>query len=368
MKKYLLLILLIPSVLSAFDASGDYAFDYFYFYKMNYFSAHTLTGVISNESGFVKFYGQFYGRFYNGDSRYIINYPDIDLTSIGFVPPAYIQLKNEVEVSQLYLSFFLNSFSIKVGKIPLKWGISEIYSPADIFSREIPFNVYSIKTGVNGLNASYSSNNLTLSFIFQDGTEYEETKQGLAAEFMSGYVTAKIYGAHFFKEQVNLLARDTVENLMTGVSFISDYLGPGVWLEGDLFSDERNKRLYITAGFDYTLFDRVYVLAEGFVNLSGADAPYSDLAHINRLLNGDFLMGKYYLFSNVILNRGEKIEFDFVSALNMDDLSSIGGLLLRFIPKTYVDFSIGAVGTTGESREEFFKVPFISYFEIKYSF
>ncbi|MGE3062660.1 MAG: hypothetical protein AB7T10_03405 [bacterium] len=368
MKKTFLLILFLPLLAFGFDASGEYSFNYFYFYKMNYFSAHTLTGTLSNESDFVKFYCRFYGRFYNGDSRYIITYPDIDLSLIGFVPPAYIQLKNDYDITQVYLSFYMNSFNLKVGRIPLKWGISEIYSPADIFTREIPFNIYSVATGVEAASASYSYDNLTLSAVYQDGDVYENTKQGLYAEYMFLYGAAKVSVAHLFREQVNLLAADTLENFMGSFSFISDYFGPGLWCETVVFRDERNKRLYLTAGADYTFFDRVYILGEVFANFAGNSAPYSDLSHINRLLNGDFLMGKYYLFSSLILNRGEKFEASIVSASNLDDFSSIAGVILSFIPKSYLKISLGGVGTTGALRDEFFKVPFITYLDIKYQF
>ncbi|PIP14404.1 MAG: hypothetical protein COX48_01050 [bacterium (Candidatus Stahlbacteria) CG23_combo_of_CG06-09_8_20_14_all_34_7] len=368
MKKLLFFAFLIPLVSLAFDASGEYSFDYFYFFKINYFSAHTIIGTISNESDFVKFYCRFHGRFYNGDSKYVITYPGIDFSLLDFVPPAYIQMKNDVDISQIYLSFYIASFNIKIGRTPLKWGISEIYSPSDIFTREIPFNVYSINTGIEAVIASYSMDNLTFSAVYQDESEYENTKQGVSAEYIFPCGVAKVSVAHLFIEQVNLLAADTIENFMGSISFISDYLKPGLWFETVLFSDEKNKRLYITAGGDYTFFNRIYMLTEGFVNFSGTDAPYSDLSHINRLLNGNFIIGKYYLFSNILLNRGEKIEVSIISATNLDDLSSIAGFILNFVPKSYIDISLGAVGTTGDLRDEFFKMPFISYFEIKYIF
>ncbi|MDD3803953.1 MAG: hypothetical protein PHW02_06200, partial [bacterium] len=351
-----------------FDAGGDYRFDYFYFDRTNYFSAHTLTGRITNESSFVKFHTEFYGRFYNGDSRYVITYPDIDFSILGFVPPAYIQLFNETEISQLYLSFYFNSVNIKAGRMPVKWGISEIYSPADIFTRELPFSVYSIASGVEAASASYSAGDFTFTAVYSDGEEYEKTKQGISVEHLSGIGSAKLSVGHFFREQVFLLSADTVENLMGSLSFMGDFLGPGTWAEATLFKDERNKRLYLTAGVDYTLFERFYLMAEGFVNFSGLDAPYNDLAHINRLLNGDFVMGKYYLFSNIIINRGEKLEGGIVSASNLDDFSSIAGVMLKCSPRTNISFSLSGVGTTGGKRDEFFRVPFVTYFEIYYSF
>jgi hypothetical protein len=366
--KKILFILLVPAIAFAFDMAVEYNFDYFYFYKVNYFSAHTLTGSISNENQYVKFYSQFYGRFYKGDAKYVITYPGIDLSNIGFVPPSYIQLKDDIDVSQLYISFFYNSFNVKIGKMPLKWGISEIYSPADIFSFNVPFNVYAIKTGVDAMSASYSLDNLTVSAIYQDGDSYEKTKQALSVEYLSPYMTGKLYSAHLFKEKVTLFDSDSIENVLIGLSLISDYTGPGIWAEGDLFIDERNKRLYLTLGADYTFFEKIYALSEGFVNFSGIDAPYPDNAHINKLLNSEFLMGKYYIFSNIILNRGEKFEAGVLSVFNLDDFSSIEGIALKYSPKSYFNFNLGLVGTTGTSREEFFRVPFISYFEISYSF
>jgi len=368
MKRLLLLLLLLPIAALCFDTGGDYRFDYFYFDRTNYFSAHTLTGRITNESDFVKFYAEFYGRFYNGDSRYVITYPDIDFSLLGFVPPATIQLNDETGISQLYLSFYFNSVSIKAGRMPVKWGISEIYSPSDIFTRELPFNVYSIASGIEAASATYSSGDFTFTAVYSDGEEYEKTKQGISVEHLSGIGSAKLSVGHFFKEQAFLASADTVENLMGSLSFMGDFLGPGTWAEAALFKDERNKRLYLTAGADYTFFERIYLMVEGFVNFAGIDAPYNDLAHINRLLNGEFLMGKYYIFSNVILNRGEKFEAGVLSVFNLDDFSSIEGVALKYAPKSYFNFNFGLVGTTGTSKEEFFRVPFISYFEISYSF
>ncbi|GEM_PF-2089345 len=369
MKKYLLLSFLLFKTLTLFSyiLNVKYNFNYFYFYNSNYFSAHDLILDLENSNNYLKFFAQFDARIYEGDARYEIPYPDVDFSSIGLMPE-YFYLSNRFKFTQLYLSFFKDNFNFKVGKFPLKWSFSEIYSPVDIFYFHSPFEMVSLIDYPSNMLLSFSKNNLTTSFVYQDNKDLFSSKEGLYLEYLNNFFNSRFFLSRYSQVRKNLTVLDSVENILLGISFLSEYTGPAIYNEMVMIKTDDKYRYHLKLGYDYTFFEKLYLNQEIYINFSGYDEPYDNIKIINKYLNGDFLIGKYYLFTILLFNLDENLKLSFNSILNLDDISSIWIFNLSFTPLKNILTSFSIVGTYGQNRDEFFKIPYVFLFQIGTSF
>ncbi|MEJ5307403.1 MAG: hypothetical protein WHT27_03800 [candidate division WOR-3 bacterium] len=364
MKKFLFLLFFLSFLfLSSFNLSFNYNYSYFYFYKVNYFSSHDLVLDLENSNEVLKFFAQFDARIYQGDAKYEIPYPDIDFSIIGIMPK-YLYLSNQYRFTQLYLSLYKNGFNLKIGKFPVKWSFSEVYSPVDIFYFSSPFDIISLKEFPSNILFSYSRNNFTSSLIYQDNNDFFSSKEGLFFEFLNEYYNSRIFLSRYSQIRKNLLSIDSIENYLFGISFLSEYFGPALYDELTILKSNDDFGLQMLLGWDYTFFEKLYLCHEFYMNFKAPNAPYSDINIINKYLNGDFLLGRYYMFLTSLLNLNDRLNFSLNSILNLDDLSLIAIFNISYIPINNLISSFSTVWTNGESKEEFYKIPTVFLFQI----
>ncbi|HAF07402.1 MAG: hypothetical protein QME48_01465 [bacterium] len=349
--------------LFSFDLNFNYNYGYFYFYKINYFSSHDLVVDVENSNDFLKFFAQFDARIYQGDARYEIPYPDIDFSMIG-VMPKYIYLSNQYRFTQLYLSLFKEGVNLKIGKFPVKWGISEIYSPLDIFYFSSPFDLITLKEFPSNFLFSFSKKDFTLSLVYQDNQDFFSSKEGVSFEYLNQFFNSRIFISRYSQVRKNLLSTDSVENFIFGFSSLTEYFGPALWNEFVVIKSNDLYKFYLQPGWDYTFFEKLYINQEFYINFKGLKKPYSDINIINKYLNKDFLMGRYYMFLTSVFNVKEKINISLNSILNLDDRSFIGVLNLSYNPLSNLISSISLVQTFGETKDEFYKMPTVFLFQI----
>lgn len=350
-------------LLNSFTLSFNYNYNYFYFYKINYFSSHDLVLDLENSNEILKFFAQLDARIYQGDAKYEIPYPDIDFSIIGIMPK-YLYLSNQYRFTQLYLSLYKNGINLKIGKFPVKWSFSEIYSPADIFYFSSPFDIISLKEYPSNILFSYSKNSFTSSLIYQDNNDFFSSKEGVYFESLNDYFNSRIFLSRYSEIRKNLLSIDSVENYLFGISFLSEYLGPAFYDELTIIKSNDDFGLNLLLGWDYTFFEKLYLSQEFYVNFKAPKAPYSDINIINKYLNGDFLLGRYYMFLTSLLNFNDRFNFSMNSIFNLDDLSLIAIFNISYIPLNNLISSFSIVGTNGESKEEFYKIPTIFLVQI----
>ncbi|MEO0281581.1 MAG: hypothetical protein ABIN05_04460 [candidate division WOR-3 bacterium] len=350
-------------LLNSFNLSFNYNYSYFYFYKINYFSSHDLVLDLENSNEILKFFAQFDARIYQGDAKYEIPYPDIDFSMIGIMPK-YMYLSNQYRFTQLYLSLYKNGINVKIGKFPVKWSFSEIYSPVDIFYFNSPFDMLSLKEFPSNILFSYSKNNFTSTLIYQDNNDFFSSKEGLFLEYLNDYFNSRFFFSRYSQVRKNLLSIDSTENYLIGISLLSEYFGPAFYDEITILKLNDDFGLNLLFGWDYTFFEKLYLCQEFYTNFKAPKAPYSDINIINKYLNGDFLLGRYYMFLTSLLNLNDRLNFSMNSIFNLDDLSLISIFNISYIPVNNLITSFSVVGTYGDSKEEFYKIPTIFLFQI----
>lgn len=364
MKKFLFFLYAVNFLfLGSLDLSFNYDYSYFYFYKINYFSSHDLVLDVENSNEILKFFAQFDVRIYQGDAKYEIPYPDIDFSMIGIMPK-YVYLSNQYKFTQLYLSLYKNGANLKIGKFPVKWSFSELYSPLDVFYFKSPFDIISLKDFPSNILLSYSKNSFTSTFIYQDNNDFFSSKEGLFFEYLNDYFNSRIFLSRYSQIRKNLLSTDSVENYLFGISILSEYLGPAFYDEIVVLKSNNDFGLNLLLGWDYTFFEKLYFDQEFYLNFKAPKAPYSDIKIINKYLNGDFLLGRYYMFLTSIFNIDERLNLSLNSIFNLDDLSFMSILSFSYKPLNNLITSFSIVGTYGKSKQEFYKIPTIFLFQI----
>jgi len=363
----LFILSVFSGALFSYVISGTYNYDYLLAYGNNYFSRNNINTSFSSEKEWFNFYAEFDATFYFGDAKYNIPYPAIDSTILGFLP-SYISFSNSYIVPQIYLSVYYEGVNIKLGKFFNKLGISEIYSPADIITPSSPFNLYSKQEGVNGLYMAYSIEDINISALYQDGSKYEDTKQGLEFDAINRYFSVNFFSIHYFRTVRDLFSYNQRESFLFGSSVLSDYFGPGLWAEFIYNYSPISSEKYLTIGVDYTFYDMLFVQMEYMRCFDGLEAPYSESSIISRLLNKQFAIGVNYLFSTVKINKGEALEAGLLTAINLDDGSFEGGGSIAYNPFDFASVSLSAVMSYGELLDEFFSIPPTFVFNIKYNF
>lgn len=378
----LLLAAALPLIFFGARFSAEYNFDYMYFQNINYFSSNDVKMKLSSEMDFASFYIEGEGKFYTGVPRYYISYPPLDSALMNNLSTS-IQLMNVLQVNQVYLSLYHSGFNLKIGKFPVKWGISEIYSPADIFRSESPFDLFYIDEGINCIQLSYSHDNISTAFLYKDSHDELLTKQGITFDYVNRYFTASLYGAHYYDFEyfysVLLMGKDTTENIMLGINASTDNWGPGMWAELDCrfnitgytgdgyeISDVRYYP-YLTLGVDYTFYDRFYVYSEYIRSFKGS-TDIDDFDQLNRLFNDAFLIGRDYLFLSAAFNRNEKISSEILTMFNINDFSNFTSVKATFAPRLYLSTSLSITFGKGARHTDFFTIPPIYGFNLKYMF
>lgn len=362
--------------------SAEYNFDYFYFQNVNYFSSNDIKLNLSAERDFANFYIEGEGRFYTGVPRYYISYPPLDSALMSTLSTS-VQLKNSLQINQIYLSLYHSGFNIKIGKFPVKWGISEVYSPADVFRSESPFNLLYIDEGINCIQLSYSHNNINASFTYKDNPDELFSKQGIKFEMINKYFTTSVFGAHYYDFEyyysILFMSKDTSENIILGMNAITDNWGPGMWAEldyrlnitgytsDDYDYSEIHYAPYLTLGIDNTYFGRLYISAEYIRNFKG-HTDVDDFDQLNRLFNETFLLGRDYLFFVSALNRNGKINAEVISMFNLNDFSNFTSLIGSYSPRPFLSSSLSITFGKGSRHTDFFTIPPIYGLNVKYLF
>lgn len=369
MKKVIisLLVLAASFTLFGFSAAARYDYEYFMAYGNNYFPRSTINASVAAEKEWFKFYTEFDATVYFGEAVYNIPYPDIDSTVLGMLP-SYVSFSNSYIFPQMYISLFLSGINLKLGRFMYKLGISEIYSPADILTSQSPFNLYSKQEGINGISVSYSLGDYSLSAVYQDGSKYEDTKQGLKVEAMNRLFSFNGFAVHYFKTLRDIFSSTQRECFLGGFSLLTDALGPGMWAEFVWDWSSLSSQRYITLGADYTFYDALFIQAEYMRNFDGKDSPFTESTIVSRLLNKQFAVGKNYLFSTVRTDFAENFEAGLISAVNIDDRSFEAGATAAYNPFDFASLSVSAILSKGDIHDEFFWVPPTFLFKIEFSF
>ncbi|MFO8061661.1 MAG: hypothetical protein R6U31_01905 [bacterium] len=377
MKRYIILFAILPAILSGLNFSGDYNYNYYYYQSINAYGENRITLNARHMSGPATMYIQGLGLFYIGSPRYYIPYPDWFPESIMQYMPDYYALNNEYSINQIYLSLFYRFVNLKIGRFSVKWGLSEVYSPIDIFGENNPINLNYIREGVDGIYLKASQGNNTAGFIYEDHTDYEKTKQGLMFENINEFSSVKFHIAHYFDFRQGLFSSDTIEYSMLSAGIITDYNGPGLWLEVDYFADmdyhiresqDDFSKYFVTAGIDYTFFDKLYLMGEYIYKSNGKSAPYSALDIISRYINSDFLIGRHYISGIAAYNREGKFSAETMTMLNAVDLSILNAMSIRFNAEDNLKFSLTGLFFTGDSEDDFSGLPPIYTLQIQYLF
>ncbi len=375
MKKIIFVFIILPELIAGLQINGQFDYNYYYFQTVNYYNENRLIIGFAEDRGLASFYLQGIGQYYIGNPRFTIPYPSNMPDYLRDMLPSYYQLANSMTLSHAYISIFWKGINVKLGKFPMKWGISQTYAPADIYGNETPMDYFYIREGIWGLSAAYSFGDNTVSFIYQDNPEYKKTKQGVLFENINNYFTYSICAAHLFKSERMLngliFNTDTTEYALIGMNAVTDLWGPGLWAEADYFYNMdsmnlENSHYYIIAGIDYTFYDFVYTSLEYIYYSDGRSPQYTFSDLLLRYLNDDYLIGKHYLIPIIGINKGEKLSGEALFFTNMEDRSSLALFNINYQPRDYLCACFSMTFFNGDDNQDFSGLPPVYNFNLKF--
>ncbi len=208
-----------------------------------------------------------------------------DLAAAG-IPATYTLERDRIYLDNAYLTWRKGRVRIKAGKQQLSWGPAYSFNPTDLFHRKNILDPTYEKEGVTALRFDYTWGiGGRLALIATPRRTLETTGYALR---LGTHVGGLGYDVAVTLHQVNDSTSLDVSTFTpiiqrrraAGLEFSGELLGLGAWLEGNYNSMEFEEDFTRVAfGFDYTLTDGTYLMAEGLYNgraESGSPYPTHD--------------------------------------------------------------------------------------------
>ncbi len=256
------------------------------------------------------------GLSFNGNMNYIVYHSEVSRDIRPFLPPsirdifsgagmpATITLPGErLYLDNAYLTWEKGKTRFRAGKQQLAWGPAYSFNPTDLFHRKNMLDPTYEKEGVTALRFDYRwgiGGNLSL--IAAPGDRLNESgyavRLGTHLEAI-GYDVAMT--AHAVTDSTSFnpstMMPVTQRRKALGLEFTGSLLGLGLWFEGNWnIMEEEEDFLRAAIGFDYTLNNGLYVMAETLINgRAEPGLPYPVHDWLAYLSYGEPISDQWYL-------------------------------------------------------------------------
>ncbi|MFC1628584.1 hypothetical protein ACFL3H_05670 [Gemmatimonadota bacterium] len=256
------------------------------------------------------------GLSFNGNMNYIVYHGEISRNITPFLPPSvqavFTQLGLPAEITlprerlyldNAYLTWEKGKVRFRAGKQQLAWGSAYSFSPTDLFHQKDMLDPTYEKEGVTALRFDYRwgiGGNLSL--IAAPGDRIAESGYAvrLGTHVSSiGYDIAMT--AHSVTDSTSF---DPItwmpviqKRRALGLEFTGSLFGLGLWFEGNYnFMETEDDFLRAAIGFDYTLNNGLYIMAETLINQrAGTTTPYPVHDWLAYLSYGEPISNQWYL-------------------------------------------------------------------------
>ncbi len=211
--------------------------------------------------------------------------------------PAVITFdQNRMLLDNAYLTWDKRPFRLRLGRQQLSWGTGYSFNPTDLFHKKDMTDPTYEKEGVTAIRADVAwgvGNRITgvmipdldferAGYCLRVATHVEQIGYDIALTFHQISDSTSLH-----RESLLPIAQ---RRRAAGFDLSGTFLGLGVWAEGNynrMAAEDDFSR--VVGGFDYTLKNGLYVMAEAFYDgrSSSAEAPYDALDWLEYLQFGE---------------------------------------------------------------------------------
>ncbi len=203
--------------------------------------------------------------------------------------------KSRIFLDNAYLTWRINSLSIRLGRQQLSWGPAYSFNPTDLFHKKELLDPTYEKEGVTALRIDYRWGiGGQLAGILAPGDKFG--RSGYAVR-LATHIHSIGYDVALTVHQVDdstSLDYDTKEPIhqrrrALGLDFSGCLFGPGFWLEGNYNQMEiEDDFIRAVVGLDYTLENGTYIMLEALYNeRSSESSPYPALDWLEYIYFGE---------------------------------------------------------------------------------
>ena len=257
-----------------------------------------------------------------------------DLNNLNYLAYSSIYPKDKFTFDRALIKLYFKYADIFIGRQQIGWGTGYAFNPTDIWNMKNPTDPTAAKMGVDAFNVSFPVGDLgSLSFIFTPGNDIAHCGYG------SRYKN-NLFGYDYSFSLVKYHNADRElyglpEKILVGSDFSGQIIGGiGIFGEGVFvnpkyeeleFTDTDSSYFQTTIGFDYTLDNGIYLMAEYYYNGLGNDDRdnYNSVDFIN-LYSGEMAgFGMNYLFSMAKYDFWDDYTLSLNNLFNIDDKSGV---------------------------------------------
>ncbi len=242
--------------------------------------------------------------------------------------------KETLVLDRALIKLYFDSADLVFGKQQIAWGTGYAFNPTDVWNIKDPLNAEAAKIGVLAANLSfYFGENSSLQVISSPGSDFDHWKYGARFKSTAGRFEYSFSGIRDKTDDGELLG--IPEKLQMGADLSGEIVNEiGIHAEAAFFnpryngmemSDTDSSYVQITAGFDYTFNNGLYILGEYYFNGLG-EKSYKDydLQTFTRLSGGE-MSGLAQNYSALVLSYIFLDDYtaSILNIVNLDDVSSV---------------------------------------------
>ncbi len=235
------------------------------------------------------------GLSFNGNLNFIVYHSAVRRDISPYLPPSVSEALDQAGVPAVfylpgerfyldnaYLSWQLGNVRLRAGKQQLSWGPAYSFNPTDLFHRKNQFDPTYEKEGVTALRLDYRWGfGGQLALIAAPGDNFADTGYALR---LGTHLKAIGYDVALTAHSVTdstALNPDfwfpyTQRRRAAGLEFSGEFLGLGLWFEGNYnLMEVEDNFSRMAFGTDYTLNSGLYLMAEALYNgRAESNTPY----------------------------------------------------------------------------------------------
>gem|GEM_PF-519149 len=273
----------------------------------------------------------------------------LDMSTVIFQEGGFLL---EHDIDRLVLRFFVDKLDLSIGRQAITWGISNLFTVADVWAAFSPFDLdTSQKRGIDSVRAVINLGAAELDVIVADRKHRDCPTCPLDADNLSGGVRAVFYtdvadvyvAAGKFWQDIGLMA-----GIVAPVDAFK------LRLEAHAAYDVENDRFrlpMITAGVDWFATAEFLLTAEFHYNGLGTDDPDNYIHHLSTdatVARGQvYLTGRYYAGLMANWQAHELITLNLTTMMNLVDPSALVAWGFNYSVAQDVDLGLGGFHGVG---------------------
>lgn len=276
---------------------------------------------------------------------------DLDKVSVD---DDHVYLRHSVY--RAYIKYYTPHFQAVAGKQTVDWGRMRFYSPFDVFNPVGPVDLEpEERVGVDAVNLNFSPEDFAgINAVVAPGRDAGETSVGLKV-----YKTITPY-------DYALIAASVKKTTILGVSFDGAVKDAG--FRGEVTQNRQdNKKSYvrISAGVDYNLTEKLYVLWEQFFNGGHDDNDIGTFTSSYRYARETLSIKRNLSSVHLRYSLTPLADLSTTLIYDWEGESIVVNPQLKYNVSPNTDMSVGSQLFWGKADSEFGSYEHLGYFELK---